>query len=98
MAEQMIYQNEYDLTRALALAHDIVEWDQSTIINDTYSYIMLDGTASRLGRDRELVVNRSFSEGAHVYRVRSRSRATREPSKRELLISITSAGVSTVVQ
>lgn len=93
------FKNEYDFTRHIAYEHHIVEWDQSTIINETYAFLRAQGLGDGPVRDTELVVNYQVIDGVGVYVARARrvNAQDNESSKAALTVLINGTSVSTSV-
>ena len=97
MAEN-VYKNEYELTGFLANEHDIVEWDQSTIINNVYSYILDNTKTHGYGRDIELVLIDSKLGERPEYTLQARHRETKKQSDSIIVVYIGRDDVYTEVK
>lgn len=93
-----VYKNEYELTGFLANEHNIVEWDQSTIINNVYSYILENTKTQGYGRDMELVLIDSKLGERPEYTLRARHRETKKQSDSTIVVYIGRDDVYTEVK
>lgn len=74
MVQEQYFKSEYDLAREMLVFDQIGDWDQSTVINETYAFLLLNGSPAARGRDRELVVKRYCVGPTSLYIVRTRDR------------------------